>query len=256
LDTLDPTQRFSSRVAYYHRYRPRYPQAILPYLETTIGLRADAVVADVGSGTGLLAERFLQYGNTVFAVEPNGDMRAVAEDVLGDFERFHSVVGTAEATTLANESVDLISAGQAFHWFNTEEARREFRRILRVGGWVTLIYNSWNVPHSPIAPAYRELISRYGIDYKRVSCQRRIGSDMKQFFGGEEPREARFENPQRYDFEALRGRVLSSSYAPLPEHEQYEPLVDGLHDMFDSYAVDGVLTFPYQTTVYVGRPGP
>lgn len=252
---VEPTKRFSNRVNYYQRYRPGYPRAILDYLEEKIALSLDIVVADVGSGTGLLAERFLTYGSKVFAVEPNKQMRTVAEAELGAYERFHSLAATAEATTLPDNSVNLIVAGQAFHWFNMEEARTEFRRILCSGGWVALIYNNWNLPHSAVAADYRQLVERYGIDYKRVSRQRRIDSDMTQFFGGMAPREARFNNPQYYVFEALRGRALSSSYAPLPGHENYEPLVKGLRDLFEKHAAEGVLTFPYETTVYLGRPG-
>lgn len=252
--TMQPTERFSSRVTYYVQYRPRYPRAILPFLEEAINLTTETVIADIGSGTGFLAELFLSYGNDVFAVEPNDNMRAAADERYGDNARFHSVSGTAEQTTLPNNSIDLITAGQAFHWFEVNKTHQEFQRILRPRGWVALIYNSWNLPQSPVAADYRDLLDRYGTDYQHVSCQRKIGPDMVRFFGAGGPNEERFANDQSYDFDALCGRVLSSSYAPLPDQPNYEPLVAGLRQLYERHAVDGRIMFPYETTVYWGKP--
>jgi SAM-dependent methyltransferase len=119
-----PTERFSSRVANYARYRPSYPQAAIDLLAARCGLSPTAVVADVGSGTGILTEQLLAGGAEVMAVEPNDGMRAAAAARLGARSRFHSVRGTAEATTLPSGSIDLWLAGQAFHWFEVRAARR------------------------------------------------------------------------------------------------------------------------------------
>lgn len=250
---VKPTERFSSRADLYDRFRPRYAQAIIPLLEEAIGLSPATIVADVGSGTGILSGLFLQNGNTVHAVEPNEAMRAAAEATYADEERFHSVAATAEETTLPDNSVDLIVAGQAFHWFKVVEARREFARILKPKGWVALIYNSWNLPDSTVAADYRQLLDQYGTDYRRVAGQRRIGDEMSQFFSPGGFSKRRFDNPQTYDFEAFRGRVLSSSYSPLPGHANYEPLMEGLQEMFERHAFDGRLVFPYETSVTWGR---
>lgn len=250
---IKPTERFSSRAELYDRFRPHYPQAIIPFLQETIGLSPGTIVADVGSGTGILSDLFLQNGNIVYAVEPNDAMRAVAEATFADEERFHSVDATAEETTLPDNGVDLIVAGQAFHWFKLREARREFARILKPEGWVALIYNSWNLPDSTVAADYRQLLNQYGTDFRRVSGQWRIGDDMSRLFDPDGFAKKRFDNPQTYDFEAFRGRVLSSSYSPLPGHANYEPLLEGLHEMFERHAVDGRLVFPYETSVTWGR---
>lgn len=250
---IKPTERFSSRAEMYDRFRPRYPQDIIPFLQESIGLSAATNVADVGSGTGILSDLFLQNGNIVYAVEPNDAMRALAEATYAGEERFHSVAATAEETTLPDDSVDLIVAGQAFHWFKLREARREFARILKPEGWVALIYNSWHLPDSAVAADHRQLLDEYGTDYRRVAGQRRIGDEMSQFFSPGGFSKKRFDNPQTYDFEAFRGRVLSSSYSPLPGHPNYEPLMDGLHEMFERHAVDGRLVFPYETSVTWGR---
>src|SRR4051794_38517305 len=109
----DSKERFTSRVADYQRARPGYPAEVMTLLVREMGLRPEWVVADVGSGTGISAKPFLESGNVVYAVEPNQAMREAAEGALGGFSRFHSVNGSAEATTLANRSVDLVVAGQA-----------------------------------------------------------------------------------------------------------------------------------------------
>lgn len=250
---LLPTERFSDRAGLYERFRPGYPADIIPFLEEAIGLSNKTIIADVGSGTGLLTELFLRAGNRVYAVEPNDKMRAVAESRFGDLANFSSIKATAEDTTLADRSIGLLTAGQAFHWFELDAARREFQRILQPEGWVALVYNTWNVPDSPIAAEYETLINRYGVDYERVKRQNRLGDETDRFFGEQGPLEKSFANDQPYDLEALCGRALSSSYAPLPGHINYEPLVDGLRQLFDNYAVDGRLQFPYITTVYWGK---
>ena len=126
--TADPTKRFSDRVENYVKYRPGYPPALLDCLRQVCGLTPAAVIADVGSGTGILSELFLKNGTPVFAVEPNDDMRQAAELRLGHYPNFASVAGTAETTMLSDRSVDLVTAGQAFHWFDVSQAKAEFAR--------------------------------------------------------------------------------------------------------------------------------
>src|SRR4051812_26588364 len=104
----NPTRRFSSRVENYVKYRPSYPAEVVELLAAECGLTPTALVADVGSGTGLLAELFLKNGNHVFGVEPNREMREAGERLLGSYANFTSVNGTAEATTLPDRSVDMI----------------------------------------------------------------------------------------------------------------------------------------------------
>lgn len=254
MDDDHPLNRFTNRVDYYVRYRPRYPRAIIPYLQEEIGLSADAVIADVGSGTGFLAERFLQLGCVVYAVEPNPAMREAAEKLLAGMGGFHSVPAMAEDTSLAAGSVDVITAGQAFHWFEANAARQEFRRILRSAGHVIFVYNHWNVEGSPLADAYRETMDRFGLTYgeprdRQVPLPQRI----EAFFHPADYRQRTFDNPQKMDFQGLRGRVLSASYGPLPGHEKHEPMMAALRDLFATFAEEGSLTMPYQTEVYWGQ---
>src|SRR5712692_3268134 len=164
----DAKQRFSNRVADYVRYRPGYPAAVLELLRAECGLRPEHAIADIGSGTGLLSELFLKNGNRVLGVEPNQKMRGGGEEYLHPYPGFTSVSGSAEATTLANASVDFVTAGQAFHWFDPAAARREFARILTPGGWVAILWNDRRLEEKQLTRDYEELQERFGIDYKRV----------------------------------------------------------------------------------------
>ena len=139
--TMDPTQRFSSRVADYVKYRPSYPEAIIDLLTAECGLTPDSIVAGAGSGTGLLAELFLKAGQRVWGIEPNREMREAGEEFLRGYQRFVSIAASAEATTLPDRSVDFVTAGQSFHWFDRARVGVEFARILKPQGWLVLIWN-------------------------------------------------------------------------------------------------------------------
>ena len=249
---LDPTKRFSNRVENYLKYRPRYPSAIIPLLEKECGLTPDSIVADIGSGTGFLAELFLQNGNRVFGVEPNADMRAAGEKLLAQYANFTSVDGIAENTTLANHAVDFITAGQAFHWFNREKARPEFARILKSRGWVVIVWNGYQPERTPLLTGYHEALLRYGTDYRDV--RREIHeTHVETFFPQGACKLAQFEFQQAFDFEGLKGRTLSASYAPQPGDPNYEPMIAKLRKVFDEHQTAGLVAFDYNTEVYYGR---
>ena len=251
----ESTKRFSSRVDNYVRYRPSYPAGVLETLRQECGLTPAHEIADIGAGTGLLSEQFLRNGNRVYAVEPNREMRQAAEHLLGDQPNFVSVDGTAEATTLPDAAVDFVSAGQAFHWFEPTATRREFARILRPNGWVVLVWNYRRIETTPMMQAYEAIVKRYSDDYEDVSHHRPDYDDanVRAFFGPRGCGLTIHRNEQQFDFAGLRGRLLSSSYAPEADHPNHAPMLADLHALFEDYQQEGRVTFEYDTKVYYGQ---
>lgn len=251
----DSYSHYSRIVENYTRYRPRYPYQLVEWLQAECGLEPMQVVADVGSGTGLMAELFLKHGNRVYGVEPNPEMRLAAEHFLRTYPAFTSVAATAEATTLANQSVDFITVGNAFHWFNHAVVRREFRRILVPNGWVVLAWNLERSNGSAFAVAFEALWKKY-IDpaarFARMS-ERKRPEYLTQFFGVEHLREKSFDNYQVCDVHALIGLALSTLKAPKPDDARYPALLAELRALFNQYQENGTVTLEYDTAVVYGQ---
>jgi ubiquinone/menaquinone biosynthesis C-methylase UbiE len=252
MPAVDPTQRFSSRVDNYVRYRPGYPTEILELLRTECGLTPQTLVADVASGTGIWTRVLLENGNPVIGVEPNNEMRNAAERELAGYANFTSVIGTAEATTLADHLVDMVTAAQAAHWFDREKARREFKRILKPKGWIVLIWNERQTDSTPFLREYEQLLLNYGTDYGTVRHERTT-DEIGGFFGPIPYREHVFESKQEFDYAALEGRLLSSSYTPQEGSASYAPMLRDLRQIFDAHQRHGQVAFDYNTRVYCGR---
>jgi len=255
----DSKERFSNRVEDYVRYRPGYPRAVLDVLREACGLAAESVVVDVGSGTGLLTQLFLENDNVVYGVEPNAAMRDAGEQFLASYKHFCSVAGSAEATTLPDACADLIVSGQAFHWFEPNATRAEFARILRQArpggqaGWVAVMWNERVSDRTAFQREYATLLREYCDDYAKVAETYPQYARMKDFFGSGAGGERLLPNEQVFDFEGLRGRLLSSSYAPREGHPKHEPMLAALREIFDRHAEDGRVRFEYRTHVYYGR---
>jgi SAM-dependent methyltransferase len=248
----DPTQRFSSRVENYIRYRPGYPPEVLDLLRQECSLSANSVIADIGSGTGFLSRMFLENGNRVFAVEPNPEMRQAGERGLENYPKLTSIAGTAEATTLPAHSMDFVTAAQAAHWFDGRRARREFMRILKPGGWTVLIWNERRTDTSRFLQAYEKLLTTYGTDYQEVRHERTTAA-IDGFFSPSPFQTRIFEMRQEFDYAALEGRLLSSSYTPSPGDPNHEPMLRELRRIFEAYATNGKVLLEYDTRVYYGK---
>lgn len=247
-----PEERFSDRVENYRRFRPGYPPEIPALLGREAGLTPGSVVADIGSGTGLSTELFLKAGCRVHGVEPNREMRQAAERLLGAYPDFESVAGSAQATTLADDTVDLIMAAQAFHWFHGPEARREFSRILKPDGRVVLMWNERELEATPFLREYEQLLRRFGTDYLQVRHENIKAEALTQFFRGPFSIWS-YPNGQIFNLSSLQGRLLSSSYAPAAGHPQHEAMMAGLRRIFEQHQDKGVVQLLYRTVIYIGR---
>jgi SAM-dependent methyltransferase len=246
------TSRFSDRVDNYVRYRPGYPSEVLQVLKSACGLVPGHFVADIAAGTGIWTRMLLENGNPVFGVEPNAEMREAGERLLATFSKFTSVAGTAEATTLEDQSVDFVTAAQAAHWFDRGQARREFVRIVKPGGWLVLLWNERVTNSTKFLRDYEQLLLTFGTDYEDVRHERTT-SAVNEFFDPAPFQERAFAMRQGFDYAGVEGRLLSSSYAPGPEHSLHAPMLRELRRIFDSCSVDNRAAFEYKTRLYFGR---
>jgi SAM-dependent methyltransferase len=246
------TSRFSDRVENYIRYRPGYPPEVLHLLKNACGLVPEHVAADIASGTGIWTRVLLENGNRVYGVEPNLEMRQAGGRLLASFPKFTSVAGKAEATTLADASVDFVTAAQAAHWFDRSAARREFKRILKPGGWLVLLWNERVVDGTPFLRDYEQLLLTYGTDYADVRRERTTDA-VNEFFDPVPYEERIFPMRQEFDYTGLEGRLLSSSYAPGPGHPKHAPMLGELRRILERHTGNGSVAFDYKTRVYFGR---
>jgi ubiquinone/menaquinone biosynthesis C-methylase UbiE len=252
LQVTDPKLRFSDRVENYVRFRPTYPRALRELVTRECGLGPGRVVADIGSGTGILSRLLLESGARVVGVEPNAPMRAAAEAALSSQDRFQSIDGSAETTGLPDASIDLIACAQAFHWFDPFEARAEFARILKPGGWVVLAWNQRR--DTPLGRDYEDLLERFAPEYAKVRASERAAEPrLVRFFAPQAPRFVRFDHEQNLNAEGFRGRLLSSSYAPQKGAPLHEPMMQRLAEIFGTHQQGGVVRLAYNTVVWYGQ---
>lgn len=245
-------ERFSNRVENYVKYRPGYPPEVLQAFRDEMNLTEDSVIADIGSGTGISAKVFLENGNIVYGVEPNAAMREAAEKFLQEFSKFESVDGTAENTTLEDDSVDFVTAAQAFHWFDPAKTRAEFSRILRAKGYVVLIWNERLLDANDFLRDYEKLLIKYGTDYENVRHDNIDTEKLKDFFLNDFSQKT-FRNVQSLDFDGLKGRLMSSSYMPTKADERFEPMVIELRALFENHAENGRIELLYDTNIFYSQ---
>jgi SAM-dependent methyltransferase len=245
-------ERFSNRVENYVKYRPNYPKEVLHLFQTEMKLQKSSAIADAGSGTGISSRLFLENGNTVFGVEPNAAMREAAEEFLKVFPNFISVDGTAENTTLPDNSVDFVIAAQAFHWFDIEKTRAEFGRILKDKGFIALVWNERQLDTNEFLREYEKLLLKFGNDYEKVRHEN-IGEKILKDFFQKGFSTKTFLNAQTLDFAGLKGRVLSSSYMPSETDSRFEPMAAELERLFDKYSENGKIQILYDTNVHYSQ---
>ncbi len=245
--------KFTGKADIYAKYRPTYPDAFLDYLYSKVGFQKDSVLADIGSGTGILTKLLLGKGSFVYGVEPNEDMRKAAEQELAGYKNFASVPASAESTGLNDCSVDFITVAQAFHWFDLKEFKAECQRILKEDGKAVLVWNCRDM-HSEFVQKCDELNRAYCKDYKGFSGGMKSESpqEYSDFFKGGMCDYKVFQNDLMFDLDGFIGRSMSASYAPKNGTENHEPYVTGLKRLFERYGDSGHLRMPNLTRAYIG----
>jgi SAM-dependent methyltransferase len=250
---LRPTERFTSRVESYRQHRPGYPKGIVDLLTRECGLRADSLVADIAAGTGLLSEIFLERGYAVTAVEPNVAMREACQELTARFPKLACVAGTAEAAGLVDGSADLVSVGQAMHWFDLKLARAEFARVLSSRGWCAVIYNNRKMAGDHFHEEYERILVEFGSEYDSVRSSHLTEGRLAAFFAPDAACSAAFPNAQELAPDGLEGRILSSSYMPQPGHPRYAEMRRAVVDLFEREQRNGFVRMEYECVVTYGQ---
>jgi ubiquinone/menaquinone biosynthesis C-methylase UbiE len=251
--TVDHTRRFDGRVDAYRRFRPTYPREIVDFLGERCALTTNSVIADVGAGTGLLSELFLRNGNSVFAIEPNDEMRSACKELEATYPHLASVKGTAECTCVADHSIDFVAVGRAFHWFDEEKCLKEFRRILKPSGWLAILNLGRREGREPLLQDYDELLVTHGSDYAAVRAKHDLVNTNAKFFSDGEVHHVEFSRVEELSYETLEGRTLSMSVMPLPGNSRFPAMKRALEDYFCRYESNGRIKIPLICHLYVGQ---
>ncbi|MHA1946494.1 MAG: class I SAM-dependent methyltransferase [Candidatus Hodarchaeales archaeon] len=252
---MEPTTRFTDKAKYYHSGRPGYPKEVLTIIKniTNITANSTSIIADIGSGTGKLSEIFLKYGVTVIGIEPNKAMREIAELKMKGYENYISIDGTAESTGIKDHSVDLITGGQSFHWFNLPKTRKEFQRILKPDRYVVIVWNNRKAEISQFFREYKTILNDFGTDYHEVTKAKFSNEDFSDFFGSGNYERFLCPNKQWSDFEGLRLRLLSTSYIPHEESDSYPAMIKRLKELFKKHQINKLVSLEYETEILIGK---
>ena len=237
----------------YAQHRPKYSMEFINYLYSDVYFSDNSIIADIGSGTGILTKQLLEKGSFVYAVEPNAEMRAIAEADLSGYDSFASINASAENTLLRDNSVDFVTAAQAFHWFDRLRFRAECNRILRTSGKIILVWNSRD-EDSELIQENEMVIRKYCPKFTGFAGGIRSEEsdfNFSDFFEGKYDIRV-FRNDLTLNEEGFIGRNLASSFALRADDSNYLVFITELKSLFNRYSNDGLLVMPNLTCCYVG----
>ena len=248
---MDSKTAFTGKAENYARYRWDYAAGAVEAIFEIAELSKDSVVADIAAGTGILTRHFAGRVEKVFAIEPNPDMRAVATRDLASFPSVSLIDGSAEATTLSANSVDLISVAQAIHWFEPEAAGKEMRRILKPTGILAIVKNI--VVADQQSGALEEMINKeLGPGHTAVyPATRKL--PVEYYYGGEYQK-LTFSIRSRLNWQQFFGLLSTISYMPAEDDPRLVKLKDAARSYFARYSQDGILSSDGVTELLIGRP--
>lgn len=251
MNNINSVTRFSNTVENYVKFRPGYPAALVRDIESLCQLNDNSIIAEIGSGTGIFTKLITPYWQT-FAVEPGEEMRRVADETLANDPNYNSVMGSADRTLLPTDSVDCIICAQAFHWFNNDETKEEFKRILKPSGHVALIWNL-RKNDTPFMQSYEAILHKYGTDYKSVKAENISDEDIQSFFIPNHVEKTTIDHTQFFDLHGVTGRLLSTSYTPKKGTPDCQQMLHELETSFKQNQVNESIEFKYTAVCYVGK---
>lgn len=244
--------RFLGRAENYDRYRPRYAPELFDYLHRVVSLKPTDAVADIAAGTGIFTEQMAAWGNRIYVVEPNEQMMAMAKNRLLGKPHCIFSSGTAEASGLAEGSIRLILAAQAFHWFDPQQTKEEFLRIGVEGAYTGIVWNKRRTDSS-FERGYEDILQKYGTDYLKVSHSAIGLQEINAFFSPPLPEYEVFPHTDWLTLEALRGRIASYSFMPEPTSPAFEDVESAISRLFELNQMGGVVSLSYDTKLHLGQ---
>ena len=248
-----PSDRFTQTVQDYVKINPFYLEDVLRFLVDECQLSKHRTIAGIGTGTGFVSRLLLEYGNVVYGVEANPLMRDTMIEEFRRYPSFSGVDGTAENTSLDNKSIDIIMAGTAFHWFDLEKTKAEFKRVLKPQGWVLLIWNVRNPFKTDFLIDYENYILKHGKDFRKGNENKTDDDLIQDFFRPFEAKVKSFTNIQQFNWEGLVGKLSSTSHCLKPDDANYEEMLRELRDLYEKHQLNGLVDFEYVTNMYYGH---
>jgi len=243
---MDSKELFTSKSKIYDAYRPKYSEQFIDSIIENYPLSHLAKIADIGAGTGILTQQLLRIGCEIFAIEPNKEMREIAENKFLNEKKCHVINGSAEKTTLNDNSMDLIIVAQAFHWFEIESFRKEFQRISKRNKAI-LVWNTKKTSQ-PYLAELEEVNQKYCKEFKGFSGGIEI-DQISSFFDNHYIRKE-FENNLRMKKHNFVNGILTGSYTPDKEDKDYEAYVQKIEEIFEKYCINGELIIENDTIAY------
>jgi len=251
LSDQENTGRFTGKSDVYRSARPGYPEELSKELQSLCSISENTRIADLGSGTGIFSKLLLDLGAEVIGIEPNSDMRLVAERDFAAIERFRSVDGSAEITNLPRDSVDMVAAAQAFHWFDIDRTILEIKRITKSEPVVALVWNQRDTSDA-FQSAYDEKLRSIIPEYEHVVHTRIVERQIETLFLPESFGYREWGHSQVFDLEGFQNRMTSSSYVPSNADPIRVQLDREMLGLFQEFQQKGTVDFRYATKLYVG----
>ena len=247
-------KRFDNKAKVYEKYRPNYPKESINIIMSSCGVPSieNYIIADIGSGTGKFSKLLLDNGCIVYGIEPNDNMRKLAEVKFSNYKNFKSINATSESTRLQDNSIDLIICAQSFHYFNNNETKEEFKRILKANGKVILLWN-FHAREDYFIQDYEKLVYKYhSKKLEPTFAQDKMSEEVfKNLFSTYDI--FSIPNTQIFDLDGLWNRIISSNHSPIPEEKEYLELKTQITQLFNKHQVDGKITFPHHTKIIIGN---
>ena len=249
---MDTKTVYSTKAEKYAKFRWGYALSAIQAIIDITNMSVNSVVADIGAGTGILTRHFVGKAKTIYAIEPNFELRQILTRDLGVFSSISVMDGCAETTKLPTNSVDVITVAQAIHWFDPKPTRQEMMRILNHDGWLVLLRNYGK--RSAQEEAVESLMTEdYGANFSVVNVQPNE-KPTRFYFGNDDFQTFVFPFAFRQGWEEFIGSLTTASFMPDEGHPLFHKLETEARKIFLQYSKHGEWMVEGETELVIGQP--